>query len=165
MADALRANERIQALCQCEFRRWQISVSAVGPISEGHLWSLVNEAVQVAGRGQVEVISSGHSVDAIPANSSKLSVVTALRARLGVGPIAPILCIGDRGRWPGTDHLLLRQPYSLSVDEVSDDPASGWNLAPAGCRGTGATLYYLENATIDAGMLQLALPGRARRRA
>lgn len=54
-----------------------------------------------------------------------------------------ILCIGDLGRIPGNDADLLASPYGLSVDQVSCDPKSCWNLAPPGHRGTQAAVNYL----------------------
>lgn len=56
---------------------------------------------------------------------------------------ADILSIGDKGQWPGNDFDLLANPFSLSVNEVSGDPTTCWNLAPAGHRGVQATLDYL----------------------
>jgi hypothetical protein len=38
---------------------------------------------------------------------------------------------------------LLAQPYALSVDEVSADPNTCWNLAPPGHRGVQALLDYV----------------------
>lgn len=73
-------------------------------------------------------------------------------------PDSRILCIGDKGRWPGNDFDLLSEPFSLSVDEVSSDPVTCWNLAPAGYRGIQATLYYLDHMRITAKGLLLNLP-------
>ena len=45
---------------------------------------------------------------------------------------------------------LLRGPYSLSVDQLSVDPTTCWNLAPIGQRGVQVTLGLcraLQNAT------------------
>ena len=39
-----------------------------------------------------------------------------------------IMCIGDKGKLPGNDFELLTQPYSLSVDMVSDDMKTCWNI-------------------------------------
>ena len=55
-----------------------------------------------------------------------------------------MLIVGDRGRWPGNDYELLREPYSLGVDEVSVDPSTCWNLASPGQRGPSVTLEYLK---------------------
>jgi hypothetical protein len=71
--------------------------------------------------------------------SSKLAILNELRAQEDV----PILCVGDRGRWPGNDHELLRQPWSLSVDETSPDPETCWAVSAPGRRGPPATLEIL----------------------
>ena len=76
---------------------------------------------------------------------SKLNVLKHLRESVGA---APVLTIGDRGRWPGNDYELLREPFALSVDELSVDPNTCWNLAPRGQRGIAATLCYLRALTV-----------------
>ena len=75
-------------------------------------------------------------------------MISRLRARVGD---APILTIGDRGRWPGNDYELLQEKFSLSVDETSVDPQTYWNLASVGQRGTAVTLEYLNGLKSDAG--------------
>jgi len=70
---------------------------------------------------------------------------------------AKILCIGDKGRWPGNDFALLSTRYSLSVDSVSYSPTCCWNLAPVGIRGTQATEYYLSKIKKATGQITLEL--------
>jgi hypothetical protein len=76
---------------------------------------------------------------------------------LGILSNAQVLCIGDRGCWSGNDFDLLREPFSLSVDEVSPDPTTCWNLAPAGHRGVQATLDYLGAMQVGDSGLHLDL--------
>jgi hypothetical protein len=71
------------------------------------------------------------------------------------------LCIGDKGHWPGNDCDILSTPYSLSVDEVSPDPKSCWNLAPAGHRCVQATDDYLRALHVASGFFTLDV-GRIR---
>ena len=78
------------------------------------------------------------------AGVSKLNVLKHLRESIGA---ASVLTIGDRGRWPGNDYELLKEPFALSVDELSVDPNTCWNLAPRGQRGIAATLCYLRALT------------------
>ena len=55
--------------------------------------------------------------------ASKLNLVEAcntLSSQRGFSNAS--LCIGDRGQWPGNDFELLSTPFSLSVDEISNDP-------------------------------------------
>jgi hydroxymethylpyrimidine pyrophosphatase-like HAD family hydrolase len=90
----------------------------------------------------LEAVQSSHSIDVIPRSSSKVAVVERLRDEHGV-PAKEVLCIGDKGLWPGNDYRLLQAPLSLSVDEVSPDSETCWNLAPAGCRGPQAAYMIL----------------------
>jgi hypothetical protein len=75
-----------------------------------------------------------------------------VRALVGEAETTAVLCIGDRGRWPGNDFALLQEPYSLSVDEVSPDPNTCWNLAPPGHRGIQVTLDYLQSLELDSSL-------------
>src|SRR5262249_4802245 len=92
----------------------------------------------------IKVVCSGHSIDILDQGVSKINLIYKIK-ELAANPNGELLCIGDRGRWPGNDCDLLAQPYSLSVDQGSYDPHSCWNLAPAGCSGTQATLFYLRS--------------------
>jgi hypothetical protein len=141
-AEALSADLSIGALCEVEPRHCQITVRArVGiPIAELGLWSLVHESIKRAGVTDVAVVSSSHSVDLIPDTCSKLDLLR----RLPAVDLGEMLCIGDRGRWPGNDWQLLNHKWSLSVDEVSSAVDRGWNLAPPGRRGVGALEFYLS---------------------
>jgi hypothetical protein len=76
-----------------------------------------------------------------------------------------VLCVGDRGQWPGNDFSLLTSPYALSVDEVSQDPTTCWNLAPPGHRGVRAALGYLAGLKKGKGGLRLSLGRCTGRRA
>lgn len=91
------------------------------------------------------VAQSSHSVDVILGNGSKLAVVERLAEELRVSPEDDsILRIGDRGGYLGNDAPLLRSGLSLSVDEVSSDLETCWNLSPGAKRGHRATLAYLR---------------------
>ncbi|MSR58027.1 MAG: hypothetical protein EXS05_10165 [Planctomycetaceae bacterium] len=71
---------------------------------------------------------------------SKLAVVQPVRRLVEDEADTPVLCIGDRGRWPGNDFVLLGGQFGLSVYEASPDPHHCWNLCPPGQRGRQATL-------------------------
>ena len=62
---------------------------------------------------------SSHSIDITFGGISKTAVVRAIRACVGAEDDAPVLRMGDKGRWPGNDSELLNDPFGLSVDEVS----------------------------------------------
>lgn len=140
-ADSLGADSVLNRSCQMEIRPHQISLVGEG-VSTEEVWLRACEALA---RGpSMRIFTSGHSVDILDEGVSKINLINRIK-ELASKIAGELLCIGDRGRWPGNDCELLAQPYSLSVDQVSYDPHSCWNLAPAGCSGTQATLYYLRH--------------------
>lgn len=124
-----------------ESRKKQISMSMRSSFPECRLWETAQNLL-VNKKMRLSALRSSHSIDIVDTDVTKNSVVDKIQALIGQD--TSILTIGDRGKWPGNDYFLLSQPYSLSVDEVSPLPDSGWNLAPAGVRGLQATLFYLE---------------------
>ncbi|MEX0802926.1 MAG: HAD hydrolase family protein [Candidatus Binatia bacterium] len=132
----------------------QITIEARIPLDVRELWSRVVQTVEEAGITGVKVVTSSRSVDVIPIASTKLSL---LRALDNARPNALFLCIGDRPCWPGNDAQLLSQDFSLSVDEVDGNPASVWNLAPAGILGSAALRYYLGQVRIGASYFKIRL--------
>ncbi len=153
----LHADPLLGQTCKCSTRRQQITLEPQGWLRGFYLWAYVNERVQRLQLPGVKVVSSTHSVDVIAPGVSKLNLVRALCDNRRLETADRILCIGDRGHWPGNDYELLAHTFALSTDEVSGDPYTGWNFAPAGCRGTQATRYYLAQAGITKGRLRLRL--------
>jgi hydroxymethylpyrimidine pyrophosphatase-like HAD family hydrolase len=95
--------------------------------------------------GQIKILESSHSIDIITADVSKRLIIDTCKSLADKSNLpANFICIGDKGKWPGNDYGLLSSDYSLSVDEVSADPASCWNLASLGIRNSDATLEYLN---------------------
>ncbi len=141
VASRLRAQPEV-VLCALQTdRAQQITLEPRHALRENHLWSLAQQAILSEGVSGLHVLRSSHSIDIVDAKRAKGAVVDAMREQFGDGAV---LCIGDRGRWPGNDHELLAEPLSLSVDEVSLDPATCWHLGPAGSRGPSVLLGYLE---------------------
>ena len=64
------------------------------------------------------------------------------------------LCIGDYGTVEGNDYEMLTSKFSLSVDRVSKNAESCWNIAPSGMKGLDATLYYLSRLTVSGGIIK-----------
>jgi hypothetical protein len=91
----------------------------------------------------LEAVQSSHSIDVIPWSNSKVAVIQRLHEEYGPST-NEVLCIGDKGLWPGNDYRLLQAPLSLSVDEVSPDGETCWNLAPPGYRGPQAAYLILS---------------------
>lgn len=63
------------------------------------------------------------------------------------------LCIGDYGTVEGNDYEMLTSKYSLSVDRVSKNTESCWNIAPSGMKGLDATLYYISRMKANEGKI------------
>jgi len=136
-------------------RRRQITVEPKRRVSTHALMSHVMTVLGPMEEHGVRVLASSHSVDVLPPGVGKLAVVEHVRRRIRKG--TQVLCIGDRGAWPGNDCALLSHEPSLSVDEVSASLATCWNIAPPGVSGADATLRYLQSirvgneyATLDA---------------
>lgn len=147
IAAMLRKTPGLSGVLQTD-RRGQITLEAPASLAASALWEVVQRVVDGAGVHGVRVMRSGHSVDVLAPNVSKLNVLHRVRDTVAG---AAVLSIGDRGRWPGNDHDLLSGQHSLSVDDVSPDALSCWNLAPPGQRGVAVTLDYLRALEACAG--------------
>lgn len=155
VAAALRSSSRLNQLAQCEYRRKQITIVPKSYDSFTPLWKTVEQIVRETGSGASTVCSS-HSLDVLAPGVTKQAIVERAKLMSPQLQTLPILCIGDRGQWPGNDFALLDNPLSLSCDEVSLDPDSCWNLAPAGQRGVQATLGYLRAITCRDGTFRFS---------
>lgn len=145
IAAVLRDSEVIARHATVEAKGKQIALELLPCGDHVALWE---ETVRVIGQNKVcgiSLVTSTHSVDVIAPGVSKSNVVHEVlkRLRLTDGGADSVLCIGDRGRAPGNDADLLRHPLSLSVDEVSGDPATCWGIAEPGLRYDLACLEYL----------------------
>jgi hydroxymethylpyrimidine pyrophosphatase-like HAD family hydrolase len=149
LAHALRRHSELAEIATQTDRLHQITLEPRRPVPENRLWDIANQIIQLRGHHDIEVVRSSHSIDILAPGVSKESVLTRVADRLGGASQRQILKIGDRGRWPGNDFALLREPLSLSVDELSVDPATCWNLAPRGQRGVEATLQYCRALRVD----------------
>lgn len=153
MSDELRGHPFISSNAVCEARAGQISLTSNGSVGLESLWRVV---AGIVGDRKFAVVLSSHAIDVTPLEVSKLTVLATLRGMFGLESSASILCIGDRGRPPGNDSLLLAQHYSLSVHEVSANPNVCWNLAPRGHRGVQALLDYLKTFRLKKGEFRVA---------
>jgi len=123
-------------ISQRTYRRRQITIElgAFAPVAL--IWDVIQQAIHKLHIPGVEVICSSHSIDVIASGVSKQTIVDQVSkmAYDSKSSSSSVLCIGDRGKWPGNDYVLLSAPHSLSVDEVSSDPVTCWNVAPPGHR-------------------------------
>ena len=124
----------------------QITLEANSPLIIQDLWEYVSDMVPRHAATGVQLVQSTHSIDVLAPGVSKRSLLTTVMERLRQNHRDPaVLCIGDRGRWPGNDFELLQHPFALSVDQSSQDPSTCWNLAPPSSRYVDACLYYLRH--------------------
>lgn len=105
------------------------------------LSSLVNSR-----RNSLRILESSHSIDIFSYDHSKLSVLELLNQK-GID-MQNILTIGDRGVYPGNDFELLSIENSLSVDEVSPDPYSCWNLSNFNSSNSETLMSYLTSIKV-----------------
>ena len=143
----LRTFERagLSLLADVHLHAQQYSILPKHTTRVDFLWRAVQELCQ-ASEINVEVRSTGHSVDVVPSKHDKAIVLKYLHERHNILP-EEVLCIGDQGRWPGNDFKFLATDYGLTVGEPSADLRTCWNLAPFGTTGHNATVYYLSRLT------------------
>jgi hypothetical protein len=149
----LERDQMLNGLASLTVRRRQITVEPKRRISTDALMSHVMTLLGPMEEHGVRVLASSHSVDVLPPGVGKLAVVEGVRRRISEG--TQVLCIGDRGAWPGNDCALLSHEPSLSVDEVSASLATCWNIAPPGVSGADATLRYLQSIRVGKGYATL----------
>lgn len=153
LKETLQRQPDLVHYAKCENRHSQITLMADSLLSVGRLWEIASEVVEMTGLESVSVIRSDHSVDILAPGVTKRHVVSHLRELVGSGSI---LVVGDQGRWPGNDYQLLREPFALTVDQVSIDPSTCWHLGQSGQRGPTVTLDYLSSLEVKDGHLRLA---------
>ena len=146
VSEALSRQPDLAEFVRQENRPFQITLQAQSVISMDRLWDLARQVIEVTATKEISATCSGHSIDIVAPGVSKLNTVRRLREAVGD---VPILTIGDRGRWPGNDHELLREPFALGVDEISADPTTCWHLGEPGQRGPAVTLDYLRALKAD----------------
>lgn len=122
----------------------QISIDFDALADPGSFMADLRNAPPVAD-GDIVFARSMHSVDIIPATSSKLRVIEYIQKGLHV-PDAPMLRVGDSGHPVGNDFDLLGRPFGLSVDQVCHRPDTCWSLFGANLRGPDALLRILRAA-------------------
>ena len=156
----IRPNETLQRLydliistnshqkIKIELRPWQLTIQIdnENKIDWLKIRGSLLQLIMKLNMSDLQVLESNHSLDIIKRPEvSKLNILEPCISRAKSLKISTnCLCIGDRGQWPGNDFELLSTPYSLSVDEVSSDKDSCWNLSPIGMNGVDSTLIYLR---------------------
>lgn len=128
-------------------RNLQLSIEEVTSDPDAELlYNTCREIVWDKQLKGIRVWRSSHSMDIVVYHEvSKLNVIENPDTTL---------CIGDYGSVEGNDYELLTSRASLSVDKVSKNADSCWNIAPSGVYGLDATLYYLSRLTVKDGVIK-----------
>lgn len=149
LGELLTTEQRITSKAAVKVNTDQISIIPINAYEGYAMWRILNELVHQSNFRHFDVKCSSHSIDILPVGVTKLSILRAIKTQSGWNPNCEILCIGDRGQWPGNDCELLSHEFSLSVHTVSNNPKSCWNLASPGARGPQAVLEYCNNLTLE----------------
>jgi HAD superfamily hydrolase (TIGR01484 family) len=127
----------------------QITIELHQCLNRAALYREVIRIVAASTHAGLEVVTSTHSIDILAPGVSKRTILKHLKER-GIS-LSAILCVGDRGNWPGNDTSLLSHPLSLCVDEVSSDPATCWNISDSDQRYDTGTVELLSMLKLSAG--------------
>lgn len=127
-------------------RRQQLSIEGEMTAEESQIiYDICREIIWDKQLTGIRVWRSSHSMDIVVFHEvSKLNVIENPETTL---------CIGDYGSVEGNDYELLTSHASLSVDKVSKNADSCWNIAPSGVYGLDATLYYLSRMKANEGKI------------
>jgi len=145
--DLLANDPRIHDFATLKQSAGQITIRP-NPGAENMIGPIVRHYAAIC---RVPVVKSGHSLDVLSPAVGKRHLVKAIREQLPGSSPSEVLIIGDQGEWPGNDYELLGEPNSVSVDRVSPDPATCWNLLPPGMRGSQGVIWYLSQLRLRQG--------------
>lgn len=138
---------------------YQVSIRFREGLSTEQMWFVMADSLRQAGLDLSSMVRSKHSIDVLAKGVSKARLIAHIIQNFKIDPQS-ILTMGDQGAWPGNDTALLEHKYSLSVDIPSRRLDRGWKLAPTHLRDVDATLWYLDQITIDsaANKFHIAIP-------
>ena len=154
----LQSHDLLRLSAKMKLGNGQITLLPLPGISREYVWDALRVVADDEAPVGLNIWRSSHSIDITSPGVSKRLVVSHLRGLSSTLAAGGILCVGDMGRWPGNDYDLLREPLSLSVDEISPDPATCWRITPEGVRGVEATLWYLRRIERKDGRLVFRCP-------
>jgi fructoselysine-6-P-deglycase FrlB-like protein/hydroxymethylpyrimidine pyrophosphatase-like HAD family hydrolase len=141
----LNANPEYSSFTQHRLRPNQLSIEVAELAHSNRIRTMVIDIFNKAKLTGLQLFDSGHSIDIVAPGISKKNLISSLEKDIKhEQKLGSILCIGDRGEWPGNDFELLSTTYSLSVDNVSPDPDSCWNINIFARRGVRGTIEYLS---------------------
>jgi hydroxymethylpyrimidine pyrophosphatase-like HAD family hydrolase len=130
---------------ECTLRPNQLTIEFINDKNISNTKETIIRIIKSNNEQNIDILESSHSMDIIPSGISKTNVLDPLRTILKNKKLpTDLLCIGDKGVWPGNDFRLLDTEHSLSVYEVNNSKQTCWNIAPIGIKHTDATLQYLD---------------------
>jgi hydroxymethylpyrimidine pyrophosphatase-like HAD family hydrolase len=142
----------------CTLRPNQLTIETTDDNNFLNIKENVLRIIKSSDHFNVQVLESSHSMDIIPVNISKTDILNPIKSLLEKNGLSTdLLCIGDRGKFPGNDYRLLDTPYSLSVYEVNNNKKTCWNLASLGVTHTDATLQYLNWLKFESSKMKLKI--------
>jgi hydroxymethylpyrimidine pyrophosphatase-like HAD family hydrolase len=144
--DFLTSEPTLAKFIKSDIRPNQLTIEVLDKPNSELLKGVIIDTLKNINPFNIQVLESSHSVDVIPISTNKVSIIQACRDLLSdkKGKYN-FLCIGDRGRWPGNDYQLLATEFSLSVDKVSMDPSTCWNLSSIGNNCVDSTIEYFDS--------------------
>jgi hydroxymethylpyrimidine pyrophosphatase-like HAD family hydrolase len=147
VAGELQADPLLAALARISFKNVQITLRPKSKNDARTVCRLVS--ARIARMGYVRLVTSSHSLDIVPAATTKLALIDHVRCNHGAESV--ILTVGDRGDLEGNDFQLLSEPLSLSVDRVSPDLRTCWNFLPYDVSHFAGTSHYLQHTQTNQG--------------
>jgi hypothetical protein len=142
-----------------ELRPNQLTIELEDTKNWNRIKPFILQTVKVFGYPEIELLESTHSIDIVSRpHASKLNLLPFCKDLLKSKSLPiDILCIGDKGQWPGNDFELLSTLHALSVDEVSPTVNSAWNFSKPGVKNIDALLDYLKSVEVKNGALKLKI--------
>lgn len=141
----LKNEELISQFVDLELRKGQLTVIVKENKNSHIVKSIMKDILIRLYPNEIQILESSHSIDIISTFTTKNSIIKYIRMVLNDKEEEfSFLSIGDRGKWPGNDFQLLSNRFSLSVDEVSSDPHTCWNLSSLGNNCVETTLEYFD---------------------
>lgn len=148
--------DHLGIVAQVTLRRRQIILEPGSGTHVVDLWRQTSKLLRRYSLHNLRAVCSCRSVDILAPGVSKADLLGHMQENYRLS--GPILCVGDQGGKAGNDFELLSTPYSLSVDQVSNDPETCWKLGPVGLDGVERTLYYLNQLIVsEQGVLRINL--------
>jgi hypothetical protein len=132
---------------------WQISLHPEKGAQLQSIMAQLREELGVRSDDSLQMVVSSHSIDLIPSQVSKMLCLRLAEEQISKG--LKVIALGDCGAFPGNDFELLRHPFGLSVDTVSSDLETCWNLLPRGLSHTQGTAFYLSRMHVTNGQFTI----------